>query len=499
MSASGLSTARGIWRRRRERSEGDRAYASYACLLIALIVVLPLGRALWIAASGPSGIAVLTAGDAPAAVSAFVAALWGAALVVGRKRGPALLPPFLLHALTSSGLRRAVTLRGPLFLSATGVVAACAGSAALIGGAVLSGGHAGIGMVLAFVAAAVAAGVVSTVLWLLGQVFPRVALPLALAVWGLAALCLSMPQMLAFTPWGWAGASYPLPGSDPRSVVGLTVLAAASIGVAPALLDRLTGAQLERQAAQWERAAVFSFSLDVRAAASVYEDEPRVGRKLRAVWPSRHLWITFFLRDAVGQARTPTRLLGAVAAMIAAGSAMTLSLLPGAPGTLLAGIAGIVVYGGAGPLAKGLLHAASVAGDSPLYGISDRRLVLLHSLFPLVALIVLLSTSAALVAFASGVPLGAAIFAAVAAGVLALALRLASALKGPLPPTLLTPISSPAGDPSILLQLGWALSDPLIAIAGALTVSLLPVTPVPLGILVVWVAGLILLRWKNRR
>ncbi|SJN12059.1 hypothetical protein FM113_13760 [Leucobacter sp. 7(1)] len=178
---------------------------------------------------------------------------------------------------------------------------------------------------------------------------------------------------------------------------------------------------------------------------------------------------------------------------------MTLSLLSGTPAALLAGTAGIVIYGAAGPLTKGLQHAASVAGDYPLYGISDRHLVILHALFPLIALLAVLSASATVTAFASGVPLGVALTGVGALGVLALALRMGSALKGPLPPSLLTPVNTPAGDLSIVMQIGWALSDPLIAILGALTITMLPITPIPVVMLAIWVGGLVLVRWKKRR
>lgn len=499
MSAPQLSAARAIWRARRVRTRGDKAYALYAFLLVAVIVIVPIVRALWVIASSQAGLVVLTSADASAAVSLIAAALWVGALLAGRKRGPALLPRFLLHALTGSSIRRALTFRGPVLRSATIIISACTAGAVLVGMSLLSDGHAQLGDVILFAAAAGAAGVVTAVLWLLGQVFPRAAFPSALTILIVAGMSLWIPEMLTFTPWGWAGSSYPLSGSGVLSLAGMAILAAASIVMTPLLLGRLTGMQLSTQAAQWERATAFSFSFDFSSATSVYEAEPHLGRNIRAINPSRHRWVTFILRDAVGQARTPGRSLGAVTATAAAGALITLSFLPGTPAALLAGTAGIVIYSATGPLTKGLQHAAYVAGDYPLYGISDRRLVLLHTLFPLMTLLAILTTFATITAFATGVALGLPLAGAVVVGALTLALRLGSALKGPLPPSLLAPVNTPAGDLSIVMQIGWALSDPLIAILGALTITVLPITPIPLMTLSVCVPVVVLVRWKKRR
>ena len=499
MSTSKLSAARAIWRARRERTGGDKAYAIYAFILVAVIIIVPLIRTLWAVASSPSGVEVLTSANAPGMVSLLIAVLWVGGLLLGRKRGPALFSPFLLHTLTNSSIRRSVALRRPLLYSTAIIVVACVGSALLVGMVLFSHGQAQLWGVMAFVATAMATGVVAAVMWLAGQVFPRAAFPLALTVLVLAGLSLSMPQLLAVTPWGWVGATYPPSGAATLPVVGTAVLAAALVAITPVLLDRLTGMQLGAQAAQWERATAFSFSFDFRAASSVYEAAPRLGRSIRAIRPSRHRWTTFFIRDVVGQARTPGRSLGAIVAIVLAGVLMTLSYLPGWPSVLLAGATGVVIYGASGPLTKGIQHAASVAGDYPLYGISDRCLVLIHALFPLAALLAVLPIAATATALASGAPMRLALIGTCAIGVLALTLRLSSALKGPLPPSLLTPVNTPAGDLSIVMQAGWALSDPLLAILGALTITMLPITPIPFALLATWTTALTLVRWNKRR
>lgn len=500
MNPRQLSAARAIWRARRERTGGDKVYALYAFLLVAVIIIVPIVRALWFIVSSPNGLAVLMTAGASAAVSMIVAVLWIGGLLLGRKRGPTLLPPFLLHGLTNSGIPRSFTLRRSLLRSAGIIVAACTAGSTLVGTALFSDSQTQLWSVILFVAATIATGVVTTVVWLIGQVFPRVVFPIALSVLLLAGMSFFMPQVLAFTPWGWAGATYPLStGSGALPLAGTAVLAAASIIMTPVLLDRLTGMQLSKQAAQWERAAAFSFSFDFRATTAVYEAEPQIGRSICAITLSRHRWITFFARDIVGQVRTPGRSLGAIVATAIAGVLMTLSFLPDRPSALLAATAGIVIYGTTGSFAKGLQHATSVAGDYPLYGISDRHLVLLHALFPLIALLAILTVTATVTASVSGTSLGIALTGAGAVGVLALALRLGSALKGPLPPSLLTPVNTPAGDLSIVMRAIWAFNEPLIVIFGALTVTMLPITPIPLALLAAWTTIFILVRWEKRR
>lgn len=499
MSASKLSAARNIWRARRERTGRDTAYVLYVFLLIAVIIIVPIARALWVVASSQAGLAALASADTSAVASMIVATLWAGALLVGRKRGPALLPPFLVHALTSGSISRARALRQPLLRSVAVLIFANVVGAVLVGRSLFIDGQTQLGNVIVFSAAALCVGVVTAMLWLIGQVYPNAAFPFALILLALAWVSVSMPKTLAFAPGEWVAGIDPLAGSGVFLLLGAAVLIAASITMTPMLLNRLTGMQLSTQAAQWEQATAFSFSFDFRAATAVYESEPRLGRHLRATRPSKHRWVTFFLRDAVALARTPGRSFGAVAATAAAGALMTLSFLPGTPTALFAGAAGIVTYCASGPVTKGLQHAASVAGDYPLYGISDRHLVLLHVFFPLTALLTVLTISATVTAFANGASLAVALTGVGSVGVLAFGLRLSSALKGPLPPSMLTPVNTPAGDLSVFVQICWAFSEPLIAIVGALTVTMLPITPIPFMMLAAWVGVLILVRWKKRR
>ncbi|MGB4777306.1 hypothetical protein [Microbacterium sp.] len=498
MRAGQLSAARAIWGARRAPTGGG-AYALYAFVLAAVFFVVPVVHALWVVITTPDGIATLTSVDAPGILSFGVAVLWSGGLLVGRKRGPALLPPFLLYALTGSEIRRSVALRRPLLRSAAVIVTVLVASATLVGTVLISHGQTRILDAAAFVVAVGAAGIVATLSWLTGQVFPRASLPLGLAIIVVAGLSLSSPQLSTFVPWGWVGATYPTSGSPGFPLVSLVILAASFSAATPLLLNSLTGVQLSIQAADWERATAFSLSFDFRAASAVYGGEPRWGRGIRAVRPGRYRWATFLVRDLIGQVRMPVHALAAITASATAGVAITISFLPGMPSALLAGAAGVLAYAAGGPLTRGLRHAANVAGDYPLYGISDRHLVALHTLFPLATLIVILSLAAASAALASDTTLGIALAGAWAIGILTLALRLSDALKGPLPPSLLAPLSTPAGDLSVVMRIGWAVSEAVVAILGAVAAGMLPDSPVPL-ILVSALVGLqVLVRWRKRR
>ena len=124
-----------VWRTRASRGGGQRAFSVYLGLMVALVVLAPVGRAVWLSASGPEGVALLAASAAPAIASLVATALWAGAFLLGRERGPALRPPFLTHALASSDIPIAVSFRGPLLRSGASVSALCAAAAALAGAA----------------------------------------------------------------------------------------------------------------------------------------------------------------------------------------------------------------------------------------------------------------------------------------------------------------------------------------------------------------------------
>lgn len=176
------AAALGIWRARNVRTSGDRAFLVYMVLMVALVTVAPIARAVWLSVTSAEGIAVFASAAAPGVTVLVVAGLWAGTLLLGRDRGPALLPPFPTHVLATSDLPRSDTFRGPVLRAGALVVALTTLVAGLIGGSLASSGLADpIGTAM-FAAVGALVGVVATAAWLAGQAFPRAAVPVALGV-----------------------------------------------------------------------------------------------------------------------------------------------------------------------------------------------------------------------------------------------------------------------------------------------------------------------------
>ncbi|MBO1900392.1 hypothetical protein J4H92_00320 [Leucobacter weissii] len=490
-----------IWRARGLRARGDRAYLLYLGLLVLLVVAAPLVRAVWLSLTSPAGIALLASAAAPGTAALVAAVLWAGALLLGRERGPALLPPFPSYALATSGLTRADAFRSPMLRAVALLTVATASTAALIGGGLLSSGSGGAAMGAAmFVAGGALVGVIAAVAWLAGQALPRAAVPLALGVLSLGAAAAAAPLLRSVTPWGWVGLLYP-GGASPHALAALTALTAlavALVAAVPSLMSRIGTAELLAQAGRWDSATVHASGMDFGAAATVYRGRPHLGRRVRAIRPLGWQPAVFLLRDALGAARTPGRLLVGVLAVASAGAILALAFAPGAPGWALGAAAGLVLFAGLGPLTDGVRHAASVASDLPLYGIGDERLLASHALFPLLAALIVVLASAAACALLAGLSVPPPLVASSVLALLAVAVRIGQALKGPLPPALLTPIPTEVGDLGAVARLAWALDGPLLAGAAGISAALLFVSPILALVLAAVLAGLGARRWRRR-
>ena len=149
-----------------------------------------------------------------------------------------------------------------------------------------------------------------------------------------------------------------------------------------------------------------------------------------------------------------------------------LSLNPEMPNGVLGAAASVILFAALGPLTDGIRHAASVAGDLPLYGIGDGSLIAHHSLFPLTLTVVVLVASSLIVALLIGHSALAAGVAALVLGLMTLAARVSGAMKGPLPPALLAPVPTPVGDLGAAARLAWALDGLLLTAAAGASVTL---------------------------
>lgn len=496
--------------------------------MVGTVAAAPLARMIWLALTRPDAISALTSSEAPVITSIAVAMLWAGALLLGRDRGPALRPPVLTHVLASSPLGRAESFRGPVLRAGAVVTSVCALAAGLIGFSLRYSSLVSLESVWVFTGVGALVGVISAVAWLAGQAFPRTATALASVLVALGVLGAFVPEVLSVTPWGWAGAAYPITGGASRvgqleslglsgglglfespsqlaSLVALAALTCALVSAMPSMLNRLRQAELFTQAVHWELAVLRTGIMEFESAAGTYRRPPRRGRSIRAVWPGLPVPLRFLVLDAVGAARRPARLLSGLAALATAGALIffTLSADGGAGVSLLAAAAGVIAYLGLGPLTDGLRYAASAAADYPLFGISDERLLAGHTLLPLLVALAMLTLATCVAAFAlSGASFTAtwphALAAILTLGISVVVSRIAVSLKGPMPASLLTPIPSPAGDLSVIMQLVWALDGVLLAAAAgaaALLVTQLPV--LPLGVTAVG-AYLTLRHWRHR-
>uniref|UniRef100_A0A942T034 Uncharacterized protein n=1 Tax=Neobacillus citreus TaxID=2833578 RepID=A0A942T034_9BACI len=458
-----LRAARGVWRDRRARTAGDRAYLAYALVMLVLIVGAPVLRAAWLGLTERATAEALT--EPGAAVVAAVATLgvWAVALVVGRERGPAVAPPFLAHALLSSDLRRRVVFRAAA--TAGIVVAALLGAAiaTFLGAAVAASGSVPASAVVGFAVRGLLIGAVAGVGWLLGEAMPRIGLAAATTLLAVAVLLAGTASRTAaavapFSAWAWIG-----PRPDAAATVVLAVVALVGIAAVPALLDRTDGATVTAQSARWDAVVAHTATLDFDAATQSYQARPASGRRWRAVpGGAAHPVRLVLLRDVVGAARTPARLIAGVLSITAAGLLLTVAgAAAGAPAVLLGALAAALLWAGTAPISRGLHHVAQVSRDQPLYGIPDGPLLALHTVFPTVLTVVVTST---VVAVGGGVLLPA----AAALPVVVVAARASNALRGPAPTFLMVPAPSAVGDPMPLLRVLWALDAPLFAVlAGA--------------------------------
>ncbi|WP_053352365.1 hypothetical protein [Leucobacter musarum] len=519
--SSGAGRALAIWRARRPRSGADRGYVAYLIVMVAIICVAPAVRALWLGVTTPEALAALTAPGTASTVGAVAATLWALALVAGGFRGPALRPLLLTTIFARSDAPRARTFGGAVLLAGAALTVATtlvAGflAAVFASHGLISAGHAG-----ELVALGALTGVIATVAWLAGQAAPRAALAGAGGVAILLAIGLLAPAgavLSDVTPWGWiasawaggastASAALAIPGLTP--LVALALLAVALLVCAPMLLARLDSAALETQAARWESLTAHAYGMDFAAAISIYGARPKLGRSLRAVRPACSLTATFVRRDAVGAVRTPGRLIAGVLGIAAGSVLVVLACTAPTPIWGLGAVAAVLMFAGVGPFTDGLRHAASVASDLPLYGVSDERLVAMHAVFPAVVAALV----AALVGAVSVILLGdtgtgsdaltlsmlVPVLAAAGLALVVVLARVNAALKGHLSIAMLTPIPTPVGDVSVLVRLAWALDGVIVVAAAGAAVVLAGVAPV-------WaiaaVGGMLLVcvtRWRRRR
>lgn len=504
-----------IWNASHAHSASDRRYAGYLGVMLAIMFVAPTVRALWTAASQPDVLHVLVAPTAPLVGGLCVGGLWTFALLLGGLRGPALRSPVLTYALARSGLSRISAFGGSVMRCALIVTVLTTGATGFIGVLLASHGSLTFGAAFAFAVLGTIIGVIATVAWLTGQAAPRAAGALATGVVILMGVSAISPAVAPFTPWGWIAAfwsSAASPAADPataiRWLVPLAACALALASLTPWLLSRVRTQVLEGQSARWESSSVHAYGMDFSSAVSAYQGRPRVGRRVRAVRAGGAgrsgiaLVGTFVFRDSVGATRSPGRLAAGAFGIAAASVLVTIASTAPEPGVALGALgafAAVLAFAGLGPFTDGVRHAAAVAGDLPLYGVSDAQLLLLHAAFPVSAVLVLSGVVAAVSALALGISPPAPILCAATIGLCGVLARVSNALKGPLPLRLLTPIPTPEGDLSGAVRFIWSIDGVvLIACVGAV-LPLAAHAPAWCAVACVPLVAVGAARWSRRR
>ena len=471
-TAASLRAVRVIRKARSEgRSRGDVAYAVYAGIMVAAIVVAPILRAVVLYLAEPAASAVLVE-VGPAASGTVFALACAAFVALGGVRGPALVTPFLTFAMVGGGHPRRRTLLRPMVRAVLGLTLAGAAIALLLGLVLVTVGSAAGGGAGAFAGAGALVGSVCAGCWLLGQ--RASAAVRAGAVGGVlasAVLWAALPGASVALPWGWIAELFPagaVEGGSIGPLLGVGVLAVVALAAIPLLLDGLRGPGLLAQAQRWQTAGTLAFTGDLAMAMGEFRAVPRRGRGLAALGRGGGrrggLVGVFARRDLVGSLRTPVRFVLACAGCL--GFGLLIAVAVGASGVavwIAACAAAIVGFLALGVWSDGFRHAAEAASAPALYGVSTLRLVGLHAVLPVVGGVLFSAGGVVigLVLWGGGAWL--ALGAAVLSVLLLVLVRAYDSVKGPLPQELMAPIPTPAGDASALVVAVWQADAVIIA------------------------------------
>ncbi|WP_062464640.1 hypothetical protein [Demequina soli] len=494
-----------FWRQYRHRQSGTGAggvvYAIYVTTLAVLIYGGPAVRRLGGALHSPDVVTSLVAPGTATALGAALGSALVAAFVVGTTRGPAVMRPFVVHALVTSDIPRRRIFRGPMLRSTLALVGlSVAVSAVLLiplaDAKAMTWGALGVGL-----AASALYGVLLAGAWLAGQAATGAvvwAVPTVLvALIGLGA---AVPTVGDAMPWSWAAATWP-DGSGAVPVVplvGLGVLAVVVAAAVPLLLGTLAGPALVEQARRWEGATVAATTGDLATAMGSFRAAPTLGRRWRLV-RGASFTVAVVRADLAATLRMPLRAL--VAALALGGGGWLLASAPDAPGLLhwaLAIAASLLVFVGLGPLSDGLRHAVLAVTTPRLFGMSDDALVLSRTWAPFLGGTVVAGGAAAVSALTRGDAWWPAVaLTVVLVGVLTV-VRLDGAAKGFPPLWLTAPVVTPMGDLSVVGTVLWQVDAVIVsAIVGAAMLALWTGSSVG-TVLLVAVVGFSLIQWRAR-
>ncbi|KAA9104507.1 hypothetical protein [Microbacterium rhizomatis] len=433
-----------------------------------VVVVVPVARAVWLALVDPATVAFLVSSSGPEAVTAVVSLLWAALIVAGRFLGPAVLSPVLAFIAVGSDLPRARVFARPLRRALSIPVLVLLAASAACGTALVVAGVWSLGHCALFVAAGFLAGLISAVLWVVGQVFPRGAVIIGVGLAGGGAAALLWPAFGVVVPAAWVGLVFSDSGGW-VAVVGLAALAVVLMSVVPVLLERLTVDDVVQQSVRREATVDHAAVLQLGELSALYQAKPTAGRFRRAVRVGRPTLCTFFLADLIGATRTPGRLLAAFAGTIGAGVLLAAAVvLPGGAGVVWGTAGGLMLFAAIGPLTDGIRHAAAATSERSIYGVSDGLLLFAHLTMPFAVMTALLLLAVAVTSAVFAAPFVDCALIVVSVGAIAIGTRIGNALKGSMPLSLLAAVPTPFGDPMALVRVAWAVDGLLlVGVAGA--------------------------------
>lgn len=471
---SDLSAVREVWASRSTaRSRTDLLYLVYVAALSVLVLGVPALNSAGQLLSRPDVLPVLGASRAPQVVAAATLAAGALAVLVGAVRGPALMAPFFVTTLASSGLRRRDVLRRPFARALLVPVFGLMVLAALVGSTLLFDGRAEVSAAVLFTVAAGGAGLLIGAAWLVGQLLRPVRARLLCT-----GMLLTAAAAAAAAPVGVGlGGAYPVGAASPLPwalglVGGGLLTTVGSVG----LLGRLRGVVLREQAARWESAGTLATTGDLAGASGEFRAPPSTGRRLPAIG-RRPLVLLYARRDAVAWLRSPERLTtGVLAGLASAALLATSTQLSGPLAWVCVLVGSAVLWGASSALVDGIRHGIHTLGAPALLGQTAGLQVLLHTPAPaaLLGVVAAVGSGAGLLLAGEVAEPGAALLPALLAVVL-VAARARDAAKGPMPLSLMTPMPTPQGDLSVIPVLLWQADGLLLALlAGAALALLLP-------------------------
>jgi hypothetical protein len=450
------------------------AYWAYAGILAIGITGFPLVRAVVLFLAQESSLRILMGASMRDIVTDVAAASALSFALLGAVRGPALMSPFFVYAISGSDMPRSRSLLRPFVVSSAIVVVAAIALAGLVAGVLVVATDASSAKWATFVVGVMFLSILTCVGWLLGQAAGSRRWIFPITIFAVIILSHFFSPMAVISPWHWLASTWPDAQGSGRWLAPLAAVCVLSTLLIPRLLNSMDNAQLLRQSGQWQSATTSAAVGDAATALGIFRAQPRVGRRWTAVNPATVV-LRFLQRDIVGAFRTPLRMVLCFLALVAAYSLVGVAPAVAGVEPWICGLAaGVLGFLALGICSDGFRHAAEAAGAAPLYRYSPIQLYLLHGALPLAtSTIAAVASTVLLAAFTGSIP-ASLIITTLLLSLLLVVVRAYDSVKGPLPPALLTPIPTPFGDVSALVVLGWQ-SDALIVSAaigvGVVTLS----------------------------